>query len=104
MTEAQTRGPRPAPAPAHEIADIEHRLRESTTEGVEVIVGDAGARTYFDTWEPNPAFRGELKAGVATAVAQSDHWGLSRIHDDLEGEDGVVHSAITVVRTEGADE
>jgi len=106
MSEAQPRTrDRPAPAPAREIADVERQLRESTTEGVEVIVGQNGARVYFGTWEPNPAFRGELLAGLCTAIAESEHWGLSRIHDPMEREDSqLVSSAVTVVRAGDDDE
>jgi len=106
MSEAQGRATdRPALEAAHEIAAVEHNLR--AVGAVEAVVVDARpeSRVYFGTWEPNPAFRGELLAGLCTAIAESEHWGLSRIHDPMEREDSqLVSSAVTVVRAGDDDE
>ncbi len=105
MPEAIQRGPRPDRGTAHEIAAIERDLRASTTEGVEVIVGQTGARLYVDTWEPNEADRGTLLAGLCRAVADTDYWELARIHDPLPRDDSqLVSSAVTVRRVEGEDD
>lgn len=86
----------------HELAHVERKLHESTVIDHEVIADDSGARLWFDTWAPNPAFRGEIVAGICSEVAASESWGLVRVHDPLERENGTIQAGVTV-RREGDD-
>ena len=86
----------------HELALVERELVWSSVEGHEVLVGDGGgARIWFDTWEPNPAFRGDILAGICTEIATSEHWELVRVHDPLERDEGMVRSGVTIRRDPG---
>lgn len=91
----------PAPGPAHELALVERRLR--MTDGVTAVVVNASqnsARLYFDSWSPNESTRGDAKAHVCQEIAASRHWELVTIHDDIEDDDGTMHAAITLARSE----
>ncbi|MFW6434822.1 MAG: hypothetical protein ACOCY1_00430 [Halovenus sp.] len=86
----------------HELALLERDLRESRAIDCEVRAADTGARVWFDTWEPNPATRGEITASVCSKIAQSEHWELVRVHDPMEREDGIVQSGVTARRERDA--
>jgi hypothetical protein len=84
-----------------EIAEVEKKLNQTATEGYEVRVDESGGRIWFDTWEPNPAFRGEIVANICTDIAESDHWELVRVHDPIERDSGLVQAGVTMRRTDG---
>jgi hypothetical protein len=104
MSDAQPRTrDRPAPAPAHELADVEHNLRAvGAVKAVVVDARPASARLYWDTWEPNEATRSRTLAGVCTAIATSAHWQLVSVHDPLEREQ-MISNAVTVRRDQEGD-
>lgn len=94
---------RPDAAAAHALATIERDLR--ATDGVHDItvrVEASSGRLYWDTWEPNPATRGRILAGVCSAIATSTHWELVTVHDPMERESGMISNAVTVRRSDDA--
>lgn len=104
MTATTTRT-RPDADPAHELAAVERDLRRSTgVHEPEVRVTGDSARLYWDTWEPNPATRGRILAGVCTALARSTHWDLVTVHDPMEREGEMISNAVTIRREDEDDD
>lgn len=96
--------PTPDRAALHELANLERNLRDSSTHGVDVSTDPnaRSARIYFDTWETNEHHRGSLTASLVTAIAETDAWGLTTVHDPLERDNGqaLIQSAFSLLRTE----
>lgn len=84
-----------------EIAEVEKKLHATATEGHEVRIDESGGRVWFDTWEPNPAFRGEILANICTDIAESEHWELVRVHDPITRDSGIVQTGVSFLHVGG---
>lgn len=105
MPDLKSRRSRPSPQAAHDLAEVEQHLRSvGGIRNVDINVGEQSARLYFDSWEPNEHTRGSAKTAVITMLADSEYWHPVTLHDDIEQDDGLLSSALTVRKDGDADE
>lgn len=84
----------------HELAELERKLRGSTTYAEHVEVGQTAARVSFETAEYNEHFRSNITASVAAAVCEAEHWSLSVVHDPLEKPEQATTQSMLTINTE----